>query len=246
MHQLRDRLTYSNVMATVAVFVALGGTSYAAIKLPRNSVGSNQIKSSAVSTSEVKDRSLATRDLSLAARGSSRARRVSGVRRGRRARSGPSTARVVVKTNVVYKTNSSSVAAEVTSQLTVQCDPRQKVIGGGVRKDTGTDVSLRESYPSNNNTAWSVRVGNDDVAPAPGVHGDRRVHPIGATSAREGARMITLPLQHGGSLAVLLDARGAVLGRAARPPRRRRVPGVHALRQTVFSHPTQIDSRCCR
>jgi hypothetical protein len=48
MHQLKGRLTYSNVMATVAVFVALGGTSYAAIKLPKNSVGSTQIKSSAV------------------------------------------------------------------------------------------------------------------------------------------------------------------------------------------------------
>ena len=32
--------------------------------------------------------------------------------------------------------------------------------------DAGTDVSLRESYPSNNNTAWSGLVGDDDVAPA--------------------------------------------------------------------------------
>ena len=28
---LREKLTYSNVMATVAVFIAIGGTSYAAI-----------------------------------------------------------------------------------------------------------------------------------------------------------------------------------------------------------------------
>lgn len=167
MHQLRDRLTYSNVMATVAVFVALGGTSYAAITLPRNSVGSNQIKSSAVSTSEVKDRSLATRDLSLAARGFLKGQK------GDRGPQGPAgqvttvNGQVVVKTNVVYKTDSNSVAAEGTSQLTVQCDSGHKVIGGGFRKDAGTDVSLRESYPSNNNTAWSVFVGDDDVAPAP-------------------------------------------------------------------------------
>ena len=30
---LRSRLTYANVMATIALFVALGGTSYAAIKI---------------------------------------------------------------------------------------------------------------------------------------------------------------------------------------------------------------------
>jgi hypothetical protein len=48
-------------MATVAVFVALGGTSYAAIKLPRNSVGGSQIRTAAVTSSEVKDRSLGVR-----------------------------------------------------------------------------------------------------------------------------------------------------------------------------------------
>jgi len=44
----RRRLSYANVMSTIGVMIALGGTSYAAIKLPRNSVGSAQIKSKAV------------------------------------------------------------------------------------------------------------------------------------------------------------------------------------------------------
>lgn len=39
MHRIRGKLTYANVMATIAVFIALGGASYAAIKLPKNSVG---------------------------------------------------------------------------------------------------------------------------------------------------------------------------------------------------------------
>jgi hypothetical protein len=69
--RLRAALTYSNVMATVAVFVALGGGAYA-VTLPRNSVGSNQIKrhavtarkiaKGAVSTSNVKDFSLTVKD----------------------------------------------------------------------------------------------------------------------------------------------------------------------------------------
>ena len=33
-----------NVVAYLALFVALGGTSYAAIRLPANSVGARQIK----------------------------------------------------------------------------------------------------------------------------------------------------------------------------------------------------------
>ena len=45
---LRSRLTYSNVMATIAIFVALGGGAYAAIKLPAHSVGTKQLKNRAV------------------------------------------------------------------------------------------------------------------------------------------------------------------------------------------------------
>lgn len=45
---------YANVTATIALVVALGGTSYAAITLPKNSVGSRQIKSKAVGKSELK------------------------------------------------------------------------------------------------------------------------------------------------------------------------------------------------
>jgi hypothetical protein len=48
MNRLSSRLTYANVMATVAVFIALGGASYAAVVLPKNSVGSKQIKKGGV------------------------------------------------------------------------------------------------------------------------------------------------------------------------------------------------------
>ena len=68
--RIRDRLTYANVIATLALFVALGGSSYAALKLPRDSVGSEQIRSGAVASGEVKDRSLQLRDISRTARAS--------------------------------------------------------------------------------------------------------------------------------------------------------------------------------
>jgi hypothetical protein len=56
------RLTYANVMSSIAVFVALGGGAYAAATLPKNSVGAQQIKSNAVTSSKVKNGSLLSTD----------------------------------------------------------------------------------------------------------------------------------------------------------------------------------------
>lgn len=56
--KLRARVTYANVVATLALFIALGGTSVAAIQLGKNSVKAKQIAPGAVGTSEVKDRAL--------------------------------------------------------------------------------------------------------------------------------------------------------------------------------------------
>ncbi len=49
---LRERISYANVMATLAMFVSLGGASYAAITLPAGSVGPRQLRAHAV---ELKD-----------------------------------------------------------------------------------------------------------------------------------------------------------------------------------------------
>jgi hypothetical protein len=78
MSGLRKHLTYANVCASVALFIALGGTGYAAIALPRNSVGSRELRPDSVGASElrqdavnsanVRDGSLGLRDLSGAAR----------------------------------------------------------------------------------------------------------------------------------------------------------------------------------
>lgn len=62
MKHLRQRLTYANVMATIAVFIALGGASYAATQLPKNSVGAKQLKKNAVTSTKVKDGSLKAGD----------------------------------------------------------------------------------------------------------------------------------------------------------------------------------------
>ncbi|MCA1679000.1 MAG: hypothetical protein LC777_08680 [Actinobacteria bacterium] len=38
MHELRARLSYANIMATIAVFIALGGSSYAALRITSKNV----------------------------------------------------------------------------------------------------------------------------------------------------------------------------------------------------------------
>jgi hypothetical protein len=56
--KLCSRLTYANVASTLALFVALGGVSYAAVKLPRNSVGTAQLRKNAVTGVKIKNRAV--------------------------------------------------------------------------------------------------------------------------------------------------------------------------------------------
>jgi hypothetical protein len=52
------RPSHSTVAAYMALFIALGGTSYAAVRIPKNSVGASQIKTNGVGSSEVKNGAL--------------------------------------------------------------------------------------------------------------------------------------------------------------------------------------------
>ncbi len=60
--RLFNKLSYANVMATIAVFMALGGGAYAATQLPANSVNARAIAKNAVTSAKVKDHSLVARD----------------------------------------------------------------------------------------------------------------------------------------------------------------------------------------
>lgn len=53
---------YARVTATLALVLAVGGTSYAAVTLPRDSVGAKQISKSAVRSAEVKNGALLAKD----------------------------------------------------------------------------------------------------------------------------------------------------------------------------------------
>jgi hypothetical protein len=64
---MRSHLSYSNVMATIAVFIALGGTSYAAIKVTGKNVKDatltgKDVANSSLTSADVKNNSLLVKD----------------------------------------------------------------------------------------------------------------------------------------------------------------------------------------
>ena len=69
----KPRITYANVVSTMALCIALGGVSYAAVKLPKNSVVSATIKNgqvknkdlgnNSVTSPKIKDGAVADADL---------------------------------------------------------------------------------------------------------------------------------------------------------------------------------------
>jgi hypothetical protein len=154
---LRPRLTYANVMATVALFVALGGGAYAATALPANSVGSKQlkdgavvrgkIKNNAINRSKVLDNSLTGADI-----------KESSVARVPLAKTADTAAALDKAT---YKTAAGTApAGSAANVATATCDGGQHVIGGGVKLDNAMIGLVNDSYPDSNNTAWTARVGN--------------------------------------------------------------------------------------
>src|SRR6476620_7771496 len=69
MRKIRAKLTYSNVISTLCLFLILGGGAYAAARLPKNSVGPRQIKPNAVSGTKVKNGTLTGADINASTLG---------------------------------------------------------------------------------------------------------------------------------------------------------------------------------
>lgn len=132
---MRSRLTYPHVVSTLALVVALGGTSYAAVKLPADSVGARQIKTGAVTNAEVR-------------RGSLRASafRSGALRPGPTGPSGTADARIQA---AIYPAVGIPVEASgpIETSGVAYCEPDEVVIGGGV-KGAGQDAVVVESAPA--------------------------------------------------------------------------------------------------
>ena len=58
MRKLRQRLTYANVMSTLALFVALGGSSYAALTISGSSIENRSIPAKKIKRNSITGREI--------------------------------------------------------------------------------------------------------------------------------------------------------------------------------------------
>jgi hypothetical protein len=65
MRRIKSKLSYANVMVTILAFIALGGAAYAATGLPKNSVGTKQIKNGAVTGIKIKKGAITGTNINL-------------------------------------------------------------------------------------------------------------------------------------------------------------------------------------
>jgi hypothetical protein len=154
------------IVAVIGLIVAMGGTSYAAIKLPRNSVGPRQIRAGAVGSSEVRDRALGVRDLSRQARAALRGAQGPPGPPGPAGGAGGGAAAVALTVRTAPGTiGPAGPNNEVTGDaVTAACLAGERVVGGGVSLDDVPNTTVHDSFPAANGTAWSAHVGNDEGA----------------------------------------------------------------------------------
>ena len=172
---MRNRITRPSpalVISIVALFVALGGTGYAAVQLPRASVGAKHLKKNSVSSAKVKNSSLVLGDFKASersklhgARGVAGAAGVEGLRGlvgpqgaqggvglpgadgdpGSQGIPGPTgVEQVVVRTAALTYVAATGPNGQVLSD-NVQCQAGESVVGGGT--DIGPFVAF-ENQPN--------------------------------------------------------------------------------------------------
>lgn len=168
MKHLRKRLSYANVMSSLAVFLVLGGaTAVAAHVVPRNSVGPRQLQPRAVKTGYIDRNAVRVGKIALEA-----------VRAGKLAKNAVPTNRLRNNAVATEKIANGAVTAgklgpmatvagtftvgskSGVSDQTVACPAGTAVIGGGA-EIAGDDTAIRQSIKFKN--GWRAGARNDDV-----------------------------------------------------------------------------------
>jgi hypothetical protein len=185
----RRHLTPPMVMSTLALFVALGGTGYAATKLPAKSVGNKQLQDSAVTSAKVKNGSLMAKDfktgqLKAGPRGATGATGATGAPGAQGATGMPGPAGLPgvrgAFSSVVTRSVETNVAGgSTTATLFARCNADEIATGGGGSFVNGTadNTTLGRSAPQRvlRNPDGTV------ITPAPGGSTDAK--PEGENSA---------------------------------------------------------------
>lgn len=148
------------LLSVAALFVALGGTSYAAFAVPPNSVGTAQLKNSAVTTPKIRNRAVTGSKMNFTGVTVPNASTAGSVGAGgvnsAAIQSGAVTSPKLAGTYVV--TNGGAVSKNTFATETVTCASGDRAISGGYGwQDPGT-ISTQYSTPNalTNPTGWTV------------------------------------------------------------------------------------------
>jgi hypothetical protein len=140
-----------NIVAYLALLVALSGTAVAAVTLPRNSVGNAQLKNGAVTNAKVRRHSLSA----------------SAFAPGVLPTVSPPASAAPLETTVVYgAANPPACAANgcptnpagTSNTETAQCPSGDRALSGGftVGPNSPTDETVSSSTPTASGTGWQV------------------------------------------------------------------------------------------
>jgi hypothetical protein len=134
---VRSRPSPALVVSIIALFVAMGGTGYAAFRLAKNSVGSRQLQRGAVTPSKVARSTIRLFKGAVGPRGNMGPQ---GVQGGTGVQDPPGTN---AATHAIVRTAVISVADNTTDVALAHCNAGELAVGGGAGF-TNTDPSAKE------------------------------------------------------------------------------------------------------
>ncbi|MET0305670.1 MAG: hypothetical protein ABW196_05505 [Solirubrobacterales bacterium] len=142
-------LSFSNVIACLALFIALGGTVYAAGKISgkqikASSLPGNRIKPRTITANRIKPKALTGRQI--------KKRSLTGNEINQGTLTGVSAASLA---NVQYQVTTVPLAGNGTT-ATVGCPPDTHVIGGGTTLSNDEGGYVSDSGPSSQQTGWAA------------------------------------------------------------------------------------------
>jgi hypothetical protein len=181
MKSVRKRLTYANVMSSIAVFlVVAGGTAFAASQLGKESVGTKQLKKEAVSLAKMKASAISSLKGATGPAGPKGDKGEKG-EKGPKGDTGspgsPGAPGAEGATNVTVARAEVSIPAGESGSTVAVCPSGSRATGGGVNPVGVTaNAALIKSYPS---TGSIVQASPGDT---PTAWGGWAENPTGSTA----------------------------------------------------------------
>jgi hypothetical protein len=156
----------SMAVAFTALLLAIGGVSYAAVKIPRNGVKRANIASGAVNGSKVANDSLTGEDIKEST--------LEGI-------TAAGLDKVSYKTASAVAPPAASIDSPGVGTVSAVCDTGTKAIAGGVRLDAPELGEQADGFPDAGGSVWTVHVANGDTTSAHGFTAYAICVPISST-----------------------------------------------------------------